>query len=202
MVRQLRRSPRRGSRGASMIEVLVTMFIMAMGLLGLSGLQARLHSSEVEAYQRTQALLLLNDLKGRIEANRLQLGLYADGAPLAAPVGTAMNCPVTSPSSTPVAKDISDWCNSLQGAAETKNAGANRLGAMIGSRGCVEDLGTGASGDRSVRITVAWQGLTPIAAPPEACGAGAYDGTAGSSCQGDRCRRAVSTVVRVARLAS
>ena len=48
-------------RGVSLIEVLVTIVILAVGLLGLAGLQMRLQSSEVEAYQRTQASLLLED---------------------------------------------------------------------------------------------------------------------------------------------
>ena len=44
---------------------------------------------------------------------------------------------------------------------------------MVGGRGCVEDLGSG-----QYMVTVAWQGLAPISAPPESvtCGAGDYDG--------------------------
>ena len=200
----MRRAPGvRPQRGTSMIEVLVTMMIIAFGLLGISGLQARLQSSEVEAYQRTQALLLLEDLKGRIEANRLQVGPYATAAPLTAPTGAGVTCPTATPSSTRQETDIADWCNALQGAGETKDAGATRIGAMIGARGCVEDLGVGVNGDRSVRITVAWQGMTPIAAPPEACGQGSYDAAAATApCKNDLCRRAVSTVVRIAKLSS
>ena len=44
-------------RGASLIEVLVTLVIVAFGLLGIVGMQARLQVSEMEAYQRSQALL-------------------------------------------------------------------------------------------------------------------------------------------------
>ena len=64
---------RRAVRGTSMIEVLVTLVIIAFGLLGMVGLQAKLQSTEMESYQRTQALLLLDDLRGRVEANRLQV---------------------------------------------------------------------------------------------------------------------------------
>lgn len=187
------------SRGVSMIEVLVTMVIIALGLLGLAGLQVRLQSSEMESYQRTQALLLLNDLKGRMEANRLEVAKYADKAPLATPVGAgAADCPTVSATSTRVERDVAQWCEALKGAAES--AGGNKVGAMIGGRGCVEDLGTGASGDLTMRISVAWQGLTPTVAPPEACGAGLYNADAGSKCTGDLCRRVVSTVVRIANL--
>ena len=45
-----------------MIEVLVTIAIVIIGLLGLLQLQTQLHKSEVESYQRTQALMLLEDM--------------------------------------------------------------------------------------------------------------------------------------------
>ncbi|MNR42030.1 hypothetical protein D3C85_1605010 [compost metagenome] len=68
---------------------------------------------------------------------------------------------------------------------------------MIGARGCVESL----SGGKEYMITVAWQGMGPISAPPAsvACGEGEY-GEDGSSCANDLCRRVVTTIVRVADL--
>jgi type IV pilus assembly protein PilV len=199
-----RASPRaaRRARGFSMIEVLVAIVIIAFGLLGIAGLQVRLQASEVEAYQRSQAMLLLADLKSRMTANRLEVGQYAVEAPLATPVGASMTCPEWNAGLTRVKKDISQWCNALQGAGETMDAGAAKVGAMVGGRGCVEDLGTSGAGDRSLRITVVWQGTTPIAAPVEACGAGSYNGAGASACRNDLCRRAVSTVVRIGKLAS
>lgn len=186
----------RGSRGISLIEVLVTLVIIAIGLLGLAGLQVRLQDSEVEAYQRSQATLLLADIKGRIEANRKQVATYPTNAPVDDPVGAGGDCPTTDGSSTRAQVDVADWCNALQGAAEA--SGGSRVGAMLGGRGCVEDLGVGASGEQTFRVTVAWQGLTPTAAPAEACGAGLYNG--GSKCLNDLCRRTVSTIVRIANL--
>jgi type IV pilus assembly protein PilV len=185
-------------RGTSMIEVLVTLVIIAFGLLGMVGLQAKLQSTEMESYQRTQALLLLDDLRGRIEANRLQVANYPEHAPVDAPVGAGMTCPAAGAGSTRALQDVNQWCLDLQGAAE--KASGNSVGAMIGGRGCVEDLGVGPAGDLTVRVSVAWQGLTPIAAPTEACGANLYNGAAGTPCQGDLCRRVVSTVVRIANL--
>lgn len=189
---------RQALRGVSMIEVLVTMVIIAFGLLGMAGLQVRLQSSEMESYQRTQALLLLDDLRGRLETNRLEAAKYPEGAPLSAPVGAGMVCPAVSATSTRAEVDMKEWCDALQGAGEA--SGGNKVGAMVGGRGCVEDLGVGASGEKIYRVAVAWQGMTPIAAPVEACGTNSYNGTAGSKCQGDLCRRAVSTVIRLANL--
>ena len=181
--------------GATMIEVLVTMVIIAFGLLGIAGLQVRLQSSEVEAYQRTQALLLLNDLKWRIEANRLQSAKYAEKAPVTEPVGAGMvACPTST--ATQAELDVKQWCNALQGAGEL--SGTSKAGAMIGGRGCVEDLTPVSSTvGQVVRVTVAWQGFTPLAAPAETCGANLYNGP---GCEADRCRRTVSTIIRLANL--
>lgn len=188
---------RRAVRGTSMIEVLVTLVIIAFGLLGMAGLQMRLQAAEMESYQRTQALLLLDDLKGRLESNRLQAAKYPEGALVTAPVGAGA-CPGISATSTRAEIDLKEWCDALQGASES--AGVIKVGAMVGGRGCVEDLGVGPAGDKLFRVAVAWQGLTPISVPAETCGAGAYDGTADSKCQGDLCRRVVSTVIRIGNL--
>jgi type IV pilus assembly protein PilV len=181
-----------------MIEVLVTLVIIAIGLLGLAGLQIRLESSEMESYQRAQALILLDDMVNRMGTNRLTAARYPEAVPLTAPVGAGMTCPTLGASATRVEQDVREWCDALQGAAEAVSG--SRVGAMIGGRGCVEDLGLGASGSQRYRVTVAWQGLTPTTAPAEGCGLDLYNGAAGSACQSDLCRRAVSTVVHMANL--
>lgn len=185
-----------GSRlqqGTSLIEVLVTLVIVAFGLLGLVGLQTRLQSSEMESYQRSQALMLLNDMANRIAVNRSNAAAYATAAPLTGPLGAGMTCPTAA--ATTVQRDTREWCNHLQGAGEI--VGGNKVGAMVGGRGCVTAL----AADEYL-ITVAWQGLTPLSAPPAsvACGKDSYDGALGSSCINDLCRRAVTTVVRIATL--
>lgn len=172
-----------------MIEVLVTMVIIAFGLLGMAGLQVRMQTSEMEAYQRSQALLLLNDMANRIAANRGNASAYVTGTTA---LGSGMACPTAT--GTTVDQDLKQWCESLQGAAEV--ASANKVGAMVGGRGCVQS----ASGD--YMITVVWQGFTPISAPPAAvnCGAAQFNGAAGAACVNDLCRRAVTTLVRIATL--
>jgi type IV pilus assembly protein PilV len=176
-------------RGTSMIEVLVTIVILAIGLLGLAGLETRLQKSEMDSYQRAQALILLNDMAARIAANRYDASNYVTGP--SSPLGAGMTCP--SSSGTQQQIDSSEWCNALQGAAETQS-GAN-VGAMIGGRGCVEQLASD-----EYLITVAWQGLSPSAPPPTgvACGQNDYDN--GTTCTGDACRRAVTTIVRIGNL--
>jgi type IV pilus assembly protein PilV len=177
-------------RGVSLIEVLVTVIILSIGLLGIFGLQSRLQTSEMEAYQRSQALLLLSDMANRIAVNRNAAESYASAT---SEVGAGMTCPTTT--ATQQQRDTGEWCEALKGAGEV--AAGNKLGALIGGRGCVESLGGG-----EYMVTVAWQGLMPLTAPPESvsCGAGSYDGAAGSACVDDLCRRVVTTIVRVANL--
>lgn len=169
-----------------MLEVLITLVILAIGLLGLAGLQSRLQASEMEAYQRSQALVLVNDMASRIAANRSNAASYAALAPVDSPLGAGTVCSTSI--ATRQEEDAGEWCRALQGAGETM-AGSN-VGAMVGGRGCVEDLGSG-----EYLVTVAWQGLTPNSAPTPACGQNLYNG--GTACTGDLCRRVITTVVRI-----
>lgn len=148
--------PPSSQRGVTLIEVLVTILILSVGLLGMAGLQVRLQQSEMEAYQRAQALLLLDDMANRITTNRNVASSYVTGT--ATPLGTGMTCSSVTGSSSRRDRDISEWCNTLQGAAET--SGTSKVGSMVGARGCVESIGS-----NQYLVTVAWQGLTPISAP-------------------------------------
>lgn len=178
--------------GATMIEVLVTVIVLAVGILGLMGLQGRMQISEMESYQRSQALVLLNDMSNRLSTNRHNAASYVTGYDN--PVGTGHNCS-TDDTSPRHARDLCEWSQALVGVAET--AGTSKVGAFIGGRGCIEDLG-----DSAYLITVVWQGIGPIATPPASlrCGQNLYNGSSGSPCQNDLCRRTVTNIVRFASL--
>lgn len=184
----------RSQRGGLMIEVLVTIVILAIGLLGLMQMQGRLQKSEMESYQRTQALILANDMAARVAANRANAVDYTGGNPLPGPILNTATCgnPASLDSTQEI--DSAEWCLALQGAAET--SGGSNLGAMIGGRGCVEEVSS-----QNFMITVVWQGFTPISAPPASvtCGEGRYDLPAGSACEDnpDACRRYVTTWVSI-----
>jgi type IV pilus assembly protein PilV len=71
------------------MEVLITVVIMAFGLLGLAGFQVRTSVMEQESYQRVQALLLVQDMAERIYANRANAATYVqDGIGASATVRT------------------------------------------------------------------------------------------------------------------
>ena len=72
-------SLRRSQHGFSMIEVLVTLLIISLALLGTAGLQAYSMRLSQGGQFRTQAVFLVADLSERIEANKAGAvaGLYA-----------------------------------------------------------------------------------------------------------------------------
>lgn len=184
--------PTRPQSGITLVEVLVTLVILAVGLLGLVALQARVQVLQAESYQRAQALLLLRDMAGRLTNNRNDAASYVTGA--AAPVGTGVADCAGLDDGTRAGADLAQWCSSLQGAGEV--LGGNNVGAMLGGRGCIESPGGGA-----FLISVAWQGLAPVPGlppvagiTPPACATGLYGGADGP-CTGDLCRRIVTTVV-------
>lgn len=179
----------RHHRGTSMIEVLVTIVILAFGLLGLAGLQLRIQNGEMESYQRGQALVLLNDMVERITANRANATSY-----LSASIGTGDAQPGSCAAvAAGAAKDLCEWSNALKGAAET--SGGNRVGAMIGARGCITEIQTAnaASGVCTpgiYEVAVAWQGLRGTVAPAKLCGKDSYGAD-------DSLRRVISMQITV-----
>jgi type IV pilus assembly protein PilV len=173
-------------KGFSLIEVLVTIVILVIGLLGLAGLQFRALTSQMESYQRSQALILLKDMADRIDDNRANAASYITTTPLGTLYGS---CTATGTGS---AADLCEWSNALLGAAEMQ--GTNPVGAMIGARGCIYQIAAAASGvPAQYLVAVAWQGLNPTASPAVPCGQGSSN--YGSS---DALRRVVSLPISIA----
>lgn len=175
-------------RGGTLIEVLVSIVLVLVALLGTAGLIARSGQSEMESYQRGQALTLLQDMVSRLNANRQVAGCYASGAG-ATVMGTATVAPAACTNGTDAqramaAADLAAWSAALQGSAEAD--GGNKVGAMIGAVGCIEAIDTVT---QTYRVTVAWQGLAKTAAPALPCGQNRFGNEA--------YRRAVSVQVRM-----
>ena len=167
--------------GVTMIEVLITIVISAFGLLGIAALQGRMQLAEMEAYQRSQATVLLRYMTDRINANRKNAMSYVTAAPVGSSVGV-QDCTAL----TGADLDLCEWNNLLAGAAETA-AGQNR-GAMIGARGCI--INTEPTMPRRFTVAVVWQGLNPTVAPgATTCGNGAY--------ADDRTRRAMVAPITI-----
>ena len=187
----------RRQAGLTLIEVLVSVVILLVGLLGLAALMTSSQKAESESYQRAQALLLLQDMVERINANRGVAACYAvttdvsTGTPYLGVDAdlTSLVCGVGSVSAnTRAIEDITEWSSLLEGTNET--AGGN-VGAMVGARGCVtlDDAAT-----RTYTVSVAWQGMTATKAPDAAlnCGKDLYGD--------EKLRRVISIPLRLANL--
>jgi type IV pilus assembly protein PilV len=170
-------------RGVTLIEVLVTILILAFGLMGLVGMQAKVQAGQSDNYQRAQAVLLVEDMTNRISANRINAASYVTASPL----GTGDAQPASCDGLAAAAKDQCEWSHEIQGAAE--QAGGSSVGAMLGARGCVEQVGANPA---VYRVTVAWQAMSDLAAPSLACGRNLYPR--------ETLRRAIAGFVTVANL--
>jgi len=149
----------------------------------------------MESYQRAQALVALSQMTERMSANTANAAAYVTPPGTSLGTGDAQPANCTGAGLTGAALDQCEWSNTLKGAGE--NSGAASVGAMIGGRGCVEQvqapvflLGNCTAG--LYRISVAWQGMAPTAATPAlACATGLYGAT-------DATRRIISATVSVA----
>jgi type IV pilus assembly protein PilV len=171
----------RAQRGIALLEALVAIIIMVVGLFGVAGLHSRMGLAESEAFQRSQAVMLMGDMVSRITANRKNSLSYVTATPLG--TGQAQgSCAAL----TGAPRDLCEWNNALLGASESLTG--SKVGAMLGARGCVESIS--ATMPRQFRVSVVWQGTVPTVAPgATACGAGSYGD--------DRTRRAITTVIEI-----
>jgi len=170
-------------RGALLIEVLVAVLICAFALLGFVAMQARASSAEFESYQRSQALVLLEDMTDRINTNRASAGSYVSAGLIGE--GATVDCSGT----TGAALDLCEWGNLIRGSSEVRS-GSN-VGSMISARGCITR--PAGSTDRYV-VTIVWKGMVPTGAPASTCGKGDAAFTA------EALRRVVSSTVCVGQL--
>jgi type IV pilus assembly protein PilV len=61
--------PATGAGGFTLVEILVSLLVLAIGLLGMAGLQVAGLRNGHSAYLRTQAILLAEDIGERMRAN-------------------------------------------------------------------------------------------------------------------------------------
>jgi len=192
----------RKSSGFALVESMVTVVVVAFGLLGVAGLVSRSFYSEVEAMQRAQASMLLQDMVTRIEGNRANAVAYVTGdAGITGYVSTTTQSGTTAyvlvscdPASPVVDRDRCVWGQLLAGSNEridTQNAGV-----LVGAMGCVYEMD---AFNRIYAVTIAWQGASAGVAPivdnnfaPTGCGRDQF----GNENQ----RRLMTTLLRIGTL--
>jgi len=157
------------ARGFTLIEVLITLVIVAIGLLGLAGLQLTSMNSQLESYQRAQALMLVEDMANRIRANaeEARAGAYPVGTEYG--LATDDDCTIL----TVIAeRDLCEWNDAVAGTGVVEDG--RNLGSMVGARACIENIAGSTDGEAIIRLTMAWQGMVATAAPVSTCGIDAY----------------------------
>lgn len=157
-------------RGAGLIEVSISLLLIAIGTLGLGSLQMSSKQMGYEAIQRGEAAALAMDLLERLRSNRVALAGYAtagvgEGSGSQSPVPLA-DCNVSTCSPAELnAWDMWQWEQALDGVSTSGQAGG-----LVRPTACVTVSG------RQVTVEIAWQGFRPVSTPSQqfTCGAGHY----------------------------
>jgi type IV pilus assembly protein PilV len=169
---------RHSQTGFTLLEILIAIVVVAFGLLGLFGLQAKAQKAETESYERTQALVLIQDIADRMNANRTDA--FSQAYVTASPVGGGGKLTDCS-AKIGADLDLCEWGNLLKGSAEMASgaacstaSGAGCIGAMLSASGCIaydattelaDSTGAVQAGTGIYTISVVWQGLSRSVIP-------------------------------------
>lgn len=96
---------RHNESGSSLIEVMVALFVLAIGLLGVLAMQARSSKFNQSTYYYAQAAFLANDIADAMRTNKSVAASYS--IMLDDPIPTASNCASTTVNCS--AAEIKDW---------------------------------------------------------------------------------------------
>jgi len=96
-------------KGFTLVEILIAMVILAIGLLGLAGLQASTLRNNQSAYFRSQATQLAYDIADRIRANFVEANKLAASAYITVnPTAAAVQADCTSVTTTCTTADMAE----------------------------------------------------------------------------------------------
>lgn len=96
----------RNQNGFTLLEVLVTLLIVSLGLLGIAGIIANSLKVNQGAYARSQASWMANDIIDRMRANRTTAELSPSPYALA-------DCAAVPTLSAIATDDLQTWCDAL-----------------------------------------------------------------------------------------
>ncbi len=150
----LNKSCRSKQQGVGLLEVLVALVILAVGLLGMAGMQASAKRNDLEAWQRSQAAFYVNDILERMRSNPTALMEYTTAAFDGITPPNDGNCTQSKQS----LRDLCDIKVALQGLLEREGTGSlSQVGGLLTPRLCITPNASGL-----VNITLAWQGILPL----------------------------------------
>lgn len=105
---------KKANMGVGLIEVLVTLLVLSVGLLGMLGLQAKVMQFNQGALYQTRATVLAQDIMDRMRANPQKAGLYVSNFDSAVLVATNCSNNTVVCSTTELADyDLAEWRNSI-----------------------------------------------------------------------------------------
>lgn len=139
----------RHTTGFTLIEVLVSMIILALGLLGLASLQGISLKNNQDAFLFSQANALAYEMSDRIKANRLGWITAAIPAPAAACVA---GCNSSGASCTTAQMAAFDYCYWRQKAITVLSTGATAVITASPKAGSTTCTG----GASSLCLTMTW----------------------------------------------
>lgn len=156
--------------GIGMIEILVTVFILAIGLLGIAGTQFMSKRANYEATQRTTATLLANDILERMRANSSSAALEQYVAASTVANGFGGGNIASEPSSTNIfLHDLWEWEQAIDGATEKTGVGeaAVATGGLVKPTACIYTSVPGITVNKSgeYMVAIVWRGTAKLSDP-------------------------------------
>ena len=146
-------------RGFTLLEALLTLFVLTIGILGVAGLQMRAMSSGGMAMQRTVVLMKTQELLERMRANRANLisyagtGTGADGG-CSEGAATAVACAGVAMAS----HDLFQWRSDLTALLSASALGATPITVTLGA--LIPGTTTGERSPSTIQVTVNWTSKT------------------------------------------
>ncbi|WP_434149086.1 type IV pilus modification protein PilV [Methylocaldum gracile subsp. desertum] len=175
-----------------MLEVLISVLVFSIGVLGIAALQLKAKQSGYEAVQRTIASSLAAELLERMRLNSSGTSLinYVTAAgtqTINSTTATTLfastpDCSAACTSTQLATYDLSNFWNALIGTGELR--GTANTGGLVNPTVCINGPATGTPG--TYTVTIAWRGQADLAwsnqgVNASTCGQGSYDGPSGTN---------------------
>lgn len=178
----------RGGRGFTLVEILVSLVVLTIGLLGIAMLQILSKRSNFEAVERTVASNMANFIIERMRANPGSLTTYAGTQE--SPLDTLGGGSISS-EPTPTCGASTSTCTTAELAGHDRwlleQMLDNTVSGLVKPRTCLTTSVPGATTDRTgaYTVTIVWRGATELVNlnTTNTCGAtsGEYDRTSGDN---------------------
>jgi len=157
------------NRGFSLLELLITLVVLSIGLLGIGLMQTTNLGLTKTAFSRTQAMLLASDIADRIRANETFAANYVTSSNTA---NSTPGCVNASCAGAALASaDIQDWSNRIY--AEFPGGTGKIMDATASADACPGYTATTVAAG-FMRVIIRWN--------EAASSTGAESGTGGGDC--------------------